>query len=113
MFFGVFGTIHSIVLLCSLARVESTKNEKLTLEVSRSFLILKLRVCLSSVQKGGYGRSRCWRCRLLEIENLEEAKRASPVQEPARGGWEGSRLKVTEELVGGISRGLPRSDAKS
>ena len=60
---------------------------------------------------------------LLVIENLdnqkivffaqEEAKRASPVQEPGRGGWEGSRLKVTEELVGGISRGLPRSDAKS
>ena len=29
------------------------------------------------------------------------------MQEPARGGWEGSRLKVTEELVGGISRGIP------
>ena len=76
MFFGVFGTIHSIVLLCSLARVESTKNEKLTLEVSRSFLILKLRVCPSShrSRRGDTAGAGAGDRRLLEIENLDNPK---------------------------------------
>ena len=77
MFFGVFGTIHSIVLLCSLARVESTKNEKLTLEVSRSFLVLKLPVCPSSHRSrrgdtaGAGAIADYWRSKILTIQNRD------------------------------------------